>query len=248
MNIIIHITIRRRRYKWLRDASKCRAAQSSVADWPSHVSRAYGDHISGERASTPERSESPSTTTLQQAELVCLPATMYRALTSSASRAGCFSVKPPIPRCTFATHLRLSMALGPRRLCPSALPPLSSQRPSSAAVNLHQIRLYASNSKSNASPPPAERERQSFPDPDRPDLFYHLFYAGVSPSETHISSVGTPAPVFALSFLPTAPPSLDSCAILGWLPAEGGGEGAGLNDFRENGASAHLTSLPTGRY
>ena len=39
-----------------------------------------------------------------------------------------------------------------------------------------------------------------------------------------------------------APPRVDSCAVLGWLPAAApGADGeageAGLNDFRENGAS-----------
>lgn len=43
--------------------------------------------------------------------------------------------------------------------------------------------------------------------------------------------------MFALSFLEKAPSTLDSCAVIGWLPAQTpGGEGeAGLNDFKENG-------------
>ncbi|EIW53324.1 uncharacterized protein TRAVEDRAFT_82544, partial [Trametes versicolor FP-101664 SS1] len=67
---------------------------------------------------------------------------------------------------------------------------------------------------------------QTLPDPDRPDLFYHLF-----PAPTSISAS---APVFALSYLPESPPSVLSCAVIGWLPAAGSGDEAGLNDFVEN--------------
>ncbi|KAK0205105.1 hypothetical protein DFS33DRAFT_733203 [Desarmillaria ectypa] len=64
---------------------------------------------------------------------------------------------------------------------------------------------------------------QSFSDPTRPDLFYHLIYPNsASP------------PIFAISFLPRAPPTPDSPTIIGWLPAQGAGEEAGLNDFTEN--------------
>lgn len=70
----------------------------------------------------------------------------------------------------------------------------------------------------------------SFPDPDRPDLFYHLFEPPTPLSDTH--------PMFCLSFLESAPPSVLSASVIGWLPAsalaaEGAGE-AGLNDFIEN--------------
>ena len=71
----------------------------------------------------------------------------------------------------------------------------------------------------------------SFPDPSRPDLFYHL----VDPPTPASSS----SPAFALSFLSSPPPTPDSSTIIGWLPAQssGGpsqGQEAGLNDFREN--------------
>ena len=69
---------------------------------------------------------------------------------------------------------------------------------------------------------------QSFADPDRSDLFYHLFTPPTSLSSAH--------PVFALSFLLTPPPSVVSSSVIGWLPASGQGESAGLNDFVENGA------------
>ena len=76
----------------------------------------------------------------------------------------------------------------------------------------------------------------SFADPDRPELFYHLFHPPTSISET--------TPVFALSFISEAPPTVDSCAVLGWLPAAASEEGeAGLNDFRENGTSLKLSFL-----
>ncbi|KAI0752739.1 hypothetical protein C8Q80DRAFT_472435 [Daedaleopsis nitida] len=67
---------------------------------------------------------------------------------------------------------------------------------------------------------------ESFPDPDRPDLFYHLY--------TPPTALSSTTPVFALSFLATPPPSLLSSSVVGWLPASGEGEGAGLNDFVEN--------------
>ncbi|KAI0088245.1 hypothetical protein BDY19DRAFT_891510 [Irpex rosettiformis] len=75
-------------------------------------------------------------------------------------------------------------------------------------------------SRGCSSQPPA-----SFADPDRPELYYHLFHPP--------SSVSDSTPVFALSFLSVAPRTANSSTILGWLPALEGGE-AGLNDFREN--------------
>ncbi|KAH8102220.1 hypothetical protein BXZ70DRAFT_60781 [Cristinia sonorae] len=77
---------------------------------------------------------------------------------------------------------------------------------------------------------PHETQRtESFPDPDRPDLFYHLFHPPTALSSS--------APVYALSFLQDAPRNVTSKTILGWLPAAGqGADGAGLNDFKENPA------------
>ena len=82
----------------------------------------------------------------------------------------------------------------------------------------------------------ASTAAESFPDPDRPDLFYHLFLPPTSLSST--------TPVFALSFLPDPPPSLLSASVIGWLPASGEGDGAGLNDFVENGACPRLPPHP----
>ncbi|KIK92904.1 hypothetical protein PAXRUDRAFT_829548 [Paxillus rubicundulus Ve08.2h10] len=69
-------------------------------------------------------------------------------------------------------------------------------------------------------------------DHSRPDLFYHLV------SLPRLSHPAQSPPVYALSFLPTPPPSGRSRTIIGWLPAvaEGGNEDveAGLNDFVEN--------------
>ncbi|KAK1227529.1 hypothetical protein PQX77_009436 [Marasmius sp. AFHP31] len=65
-----------------------------------------------------------------------------------------------------------------------------------------------------------ELELTSFPDPTRPDIFYHL-----------VQTSDDALPAFAVSFLPTPPPSPESSTIIGWLPV---GEGTGLNDFREN--------------
>ncbi|KAI0725978.1 hypothetical protein C8Q72DRAFT_888126 [Fomitopsis betulina] len=87
------------------------------------------------------------------------------------------------------------------------------------------VRPFSSTSQTADSAHPST----SFPDPERPDLFYHLFEPPTDLSHT--------SPVFALSFLPTPPPSVRSCTVIGWLPASTPGaqeEGAGLNDFVEN--------------
>ena len=51
-----------------------------------------------------------------------------------------------------------------------------------------------------------------FPDPNRPDLFYHV----VNPPTPLSKSL----PAFAISFLHHSPPRVDSSTVLGWLPAE----------------------------
>lgn len=93
--------------------------------------------------------------------------------------------------------------------------PRLSLSPSTTVLRQH----LASTSRFYSSEPAAHQT--SFADPDRPELFYHLFH----PQDS--------TPVFALSFLPDAPKRVDSYAVLGWLPALEGGE-AGLNDFKEN--------------
>ncbi|KAI8989112.1 hypothetical protein BD414DRAFT_439655 [Trametes punicea] len=138
------------------------------------------------------------------------------------------SLRIPIPR----------SVVRPSRPCSSpvtrtanfvALPPFS-RRPSSRLFTISRTqpplltRPYSSTP--HPEPPESGRAVQSFPDPDRPDLFYHLF-----PAPTSISSS---VPVFALSFLSEPPPSVLSSAVVGWLPAHGEGGQAGLNDFVEN--------------
>ncbi|KAJ7625050.1 hypothetical protein DFH06DRAFT_1444804 [Mycena polygramma] len=73
---------------------------------------------------------------------------------------------------------------------------------------------------------PYSTSNESFTDPTRPDLHYHL----VDPP-TPLSSQ---LPAFALSFLPA--PSSNSSTVIGWLPAAttSNEDDAGLNDFREN--------------
>lgn len=84
----------------------------------------------------------------------------------------------------------------------------------------------------SAVPPGANSESNSrvFADPERPDLFYHLFEAPSAVSATNH--------VFGLSFLETLKLKEDvgSPQILGYLPATEGGHAveAGLNDFKEN--------------
>lgn len=92
-------------------------------------------------------------------------------------------------------------------------------------------RPFSSTSQTSDSANPST----SFPDPERPDLFYHLFEPPTDISHT--------SPVFALSFLSTPPPYVRSCTVIGWLPASAPGEkeeGAGLNDFVENRTPAPL--------
>ncbi|KXN85892.1 hypothetical protein AN958_10734 [Leucoagaricus sp. SymC.cos] len=61
---------------------------------------------------------------------------------------------------------------------------------------------------SSDTPNPA----QSFSDPSRPDLFYHVVQAPTPMSET--------LPAYALSFSSEKPPSSSSATILGWLPTQ----------------------------
>jgi len=80
-----------------------------------------------------------------------------------------------------------------------------------------------------------------FPDPNRPDLYYHF----VNPP----TPLSLTLPTFALSFLRQSPPSVDSATVIGWLLAQthkanvseastGSSEplqsDASLQDFREN--------------
>jgi hypothetical protein len=51
-----------------------------------------------------------------------------------------------------------------------------------------------------------------FPDPHRPDLFYHLLNPPTPFAHT--------LPAFGLSFLYDRPPSVDATDIIGWLPAQ----------------------------
>lgn len=71
----------------------------------------------------------------------------------------------------------------------------------------------------------------SFPDPSRPDFFYHL----VDPP----TPVSHEKPAFALSFLSSPPVSSNSSTIVGWLPASSTGASGetSLADFKENRTS-----------
>ncbi|KAJ3880729.1 hypothetical protein F5051DRAFT_450491 [Lentinula edodes] len=75
----------------------------------------------------------------------------------------------------------------------------------------------------------------SFVDHTRPNLFYHL----LEPP----TPLSPDVPVYALSFLPSAPPVPNSATIIGWLPASTESQteqDAGLNDFKENIKFRHL--------
>ena len=101
--------------------------------------------------------------------------------------------------------------------------PSTSRRPHP----LEKHRSFTTSTPRSSSDPPT-----SFPDPSRPDIFYHL----VGPP----TPVSSHRPAFAISFLPSPSPSPDSCTIVGWLPAAAAGSAAesdstaGLNDFVEN--------------
>ncbi|TFK31364.1 hypothetical protein BDQ12DRAFT_694266 [Crucibulum laeve] len=69
------------------------------------------------------------------------------------------------------------------------------------------IRYHAHQAASPTPSPPV-----SFPDPSRPDLYYHL----INPPNP-ISHV---LPAFALSFLPFPPTHTKSSTVIGWLPAQ----------------------------
>ncbi|KAJ7164923.1 hypothetical protein C8R46DRAFT_900803 [Mycena filopes] len=98
---------------------------------------------------------------------------------------------------------------------------------------------YASFRPPRYAPPPRPRltrprwystsnDSESFTDPGRPDLHYHLVHP-----PTPLSSE---LPAFALSFLST-PSSSNSSTVIGWLPAATStstNDEAGLNDFKEN--------------
>jgi hypothetical protein len=81
------------------------------------------------------------------------------------------------------------------------------------------------------------RPPTTFSDPDRPDIFYHLLHPPNSVSDNH--------PVYAVSFLPSPPPTPTSATILGWLPAQTSTEssGSGLRDFVENSNAVFALSL-----
>ncbi len=100
---------------------------------------------------------------------------------------------------------------------------LASQRPLLDATNPHSARRQSlqrpTPSKSNAQP--GKRFRTSngsqftdivFPDPNRPDLYYHF----VNPP----TPLSLTLPTFALSFLRESPPSVDSATVIGWLLAQ----------------------------
>ncbi|KZV75644.1 hypothetical protein PENSPDRAFT_646940 [Peniophora sp. CONT] len=79
-----------------------------------------------------------------------------------------------------------------------------------------------------------QEQQTTFPDPERADLWYHLFEPPTPASGTHR--------VFAVSLASTPPPTPSSSTIIGWLPAEpnSGRQEAGLNDFVENATFRHV--------
>ncbi|KAI0795747.1 hypothetical protein C8Q75DRAFT_712104 [Abortiporus biennis] len=126
-----------------------------------------------------------------------------------------------------------SLSLRISRISPSNC---RSIRSSISVVTAGSSRRYTTHyqpqGQDSSTPDLQKNQQTSFADPERPDLFYHLFYTPSTSTTNH-----APTPIFALSFLNETPSRIDSKTIIGWLPAETstGEEGdAGLNDFQEN--------------
>ncbi|KAF9451434.1 hypothetical protein P691DRAFT_699271 [Macrolepiota fuliginosa MF-IS2] len=101
----------------------------------------------------------------------------------------------------------------------------STPRPNSSHTTSLDI-IYRYDRRFNSSDAPNRGE--SFPDPSRPDLFYHLIQPPTPTSKT--------LPAYALSYLQEKPPTSSSATIIGWLPAQGRG------NERNNGTDPKITS------
>lgn len=150
-----------------------------------------------------------------------------------------FHIRPTnSPLKAFDTFSRSSRITSSRAYTPSSTldvtPKLNLIRPVRSCPRSTRSTLSFVNKSHGRTFTSATGMQTSFTDPERPDLYYHLF------------DVSQSSPVFALSFLPDAPTKLDSSAIIGWLPAEtrSQSEQAGLNDFKENRTSP-LQALTT---
>ncbi|PPQ89226.1 hypothetical protein CVT25_001305 [Psilocybe cyanescens] len=122
-----------------------------------------------------------------------------------------------ISSCTRLTQATVSKSSSPRHIHISTHSSKSTSLPHiKSKVRIHHhhrtCRAYTT-----ISPSPLPSQEQTpdvvFPDPNRPDLFYHF-----TPPPTPLSPT---LPAFALSFLDVAPPGgMDSPAVIGWLPAQ----------------------------
>jgi hypothetical protein len=142
----------------------------------------------------------------------------------------CSRTSVPYLSSRFPTMTPLWAITSPTRLRPG-VPAWTLRRQTHAPKTREFPRRYS------AVPPGTNSESDSriFTDPERPDLFYHLFEAPSAVSATNH--------VFGLSFLEALKSKEDarSPRILGYLPASEGGHAveAGLNDFRENRESTN---------
>ncbi|CAL1709919.1 unnamed protein product [Somion occarium] len=140
-------------------------------------------------------------------------------LRSRISPRALSSVNYWYPRLMTTTATRPSALSSSRHQCPRSLRPRT----------LHDASLRTSLQKrhqSSTSPAAA-----TLHDPERPDLYYHLFEPPHALSHSH--------PVFALSFLDEPPVDVLSPTVIGWLPVLSEGS-QGLNDFTENAAFVEL--------
>lgn len=146
------------------------------------------------------------------------PLNMLRQLprvTTTSSRAICFARRSVMSTALRRNHVLREPARPPSRPHPTQPTHLCRTRTTLGQAT----RSYSSSPHTPVA------------DPDRPELFYHLF-----DPPTPVSHA---VPVYALSFVGEVLPSASSCAVIGWLPAIAVSESeeAGLNDFVPNGAS-----------
>lgn len=101
----------------------------------------------------------------------------------------------------YGTLLRTVLPSSSSQVSPAHHRPALLSAPTSAVNNVRKsTRRFTSQSKTVV-----------FPDPVRPDLFYHL----LDPP----TPIANTIPAYGVSFLYERPPSMDSTEIIGWLPA-----------------------------
>jgi len=172
---------------------------------------------------------------LKKSNVLALKAFVIAGRTT-ATRCASTSTAKLVPVCRPSSSSRLILS--------KPQPHITMTRNTPSNLRAFTFSSIKANSSSSSSNTTGEEETllQSklpnlvFPDPHRPDLFYHLVPPPTPLSRTH--------PAYALSFLGeevalhSGLGDGESPAVIGWLPAaqEGGGETT-LSDFVHNGMS-----------